>query len=292
MTGGSLTSRYALGSTDAEHERLIWQAQRFAPFTERLFREAGIGPGQRVLDIGSGVGDVALLAAQLVGSSGEVVGIERDPRSIARARARMADAGLRNVEFVQSDVLQLPDSKSFDAAVGRFILMWVHDPVSVLSSTARLVRPGGAIAFQEPYWAPLLALLTFLRLWSVAASVIYKTFQRSGADPELGPALYRSFQEAGLPEPVMQLEMALGKSPDFAQWYCDILGTLRPQIQQLGLWPEGLGDLETLRERLQAEVSVSNTVVALPGSVGAWCRKPADETRSINTTAHDERPIS
>jgi len=50
--------------------------------------EAGIGPGQRVLDLGSGVGDVAMLAARLVGPSGEVVGIERDASSIARANAR------------------------------------------------------------------------------------------------------------------------------------------------------------------------------------------------------------
>ncbi len=81
MTARNSTSQYALGSTDAEHERLIWQAERVAPLTERLFREAGIGPGQRVLDLGSGVGDVAMLAARLVGPSGEVVGIERDPRS-------------------------------------------------------------------------------------------------------------------------------------------------------------------------------------------------------------------
>jgi len=60
MTARNSTSQYALGSTDAEHERLIWQAERVAPLTERLFREAGIGPGQRVLDLGSGVGDVAM----------------------------------------------------------------------------------------------------------------------------------------------------------------------------------------------------------------------------------------
>ena len=52
MTASSSTSDYALGSTDAEHERLILQAARLAPLTERLFREAGIGPGQRVLDLG------------------------------------------------------------------------------------------------------------------------------------------------------------------------------------------------------------------------------------------------
>ncbi len=121
MTASIPTRDYALGSTDAEHERLIRQAARLTPLTERLFREAGIGAGQRVLDLGSGVGDVAMLAARLVGPSGEVVGIERDPRSIARARARVAEAGLRNVSFIESDVSQIPDCKFFDAAVGRFI---------------------------------------------------------------------------------------------------------------------------------------------------------------------------
>ncbi len=87
MTASNPTSDYALGSTDAEHLRLIRQAKWLAVHTERLFREAGIGPGQRVLDLGSGVGDVALIAARLVGPAGAVVGIERDPRSIARAFA-------------------------------------------------------------------------------------------------------------------------------------------------------------------------------------------------------------
>src|SRR5438046_4857817 len=56
MTTIKTTSHYALGSTDAEHDRLIRQAALLAPFTERFFRGAGIGTGQRVLDIGSGVG--------------------------------------------------------------------------------------------------------------------------------------------------------------------------------------------------------------------------------------------
>ena len=59
---------YALGYTDFEQDRLIRQAARIAPTTERLFREAGIGPGQRVLDLGSVMGDVSMLVAQLVGA--------------------------------------------------------------------------------------------------------------------------------------------------------------------------------------------------------------------------------
>src|SRR6266487_2558668 len=143
-------SPYALGYTDAEHERLIRQAARLAPLTERLFREAGIGPGQRVLDIGSGVGDVAVLAARLVGPSGEVMGVERDSRSIARARARVAKVGVHNVSFIQSDVSQVASNKPVDAVVGRFILMFLPDPVAVLSSLSALVRSDGVLAFQEP----------------------------------------------------------------------------------------------------------------------------------------------
>ena len=78
VTTVNSNGEYALGYTNSEHERLIRQAMRIAPYTERLFREAGISPGQRVLDLGSGVGDVSMLLARIVGPSGEVVGIERD----------------------------------------------------------------------------------------------------------------------------------------------------------------------------------------------------------------------
>ena len=67
MTISSRGESYVLGGTGHEHERLIRQARIFNPFTERLFRNAGVARGQRVLDIGSGVGDVAMLVAELVG---------------------------------------------------------------------------------------------------------------------------------------------------------------------------------------------------------------------------------
>src|SRR5437773_1606855 len=262
MTTSHPSADYALGSTDLEHERLIRQAARVAPLTERLFREAGVGPGQRVLDLGSGVGDVAMLVARLVGHSGEVVGVERDPRSLDRARARVAEAGLHNVSFIQSDVSQITASKPFDAAVGRFILMWLPDPASVLRQLSLLVRPGGVVAFQEPSWVPVFAISTHLALWSVAASLMCETMRRSGANPEMGLALYRIFQEAGLPAPTMQMEVPLGHDPDFIRWMYDVMCSMRPQIQQVNLSLKKLGDFDTLPERLQAEVAASNGVTS------------------------------
>lgn len=272
VTASAPTFHYPLGSTDAEHERLIRQAARLAPLSERLFREAGIGPGQRVLDLGSGVGDVAMLAARLVGPSGEVVGVERDTRSIARARARVAEAGLYNVSFTQSDVCQVPSDKPFDAVVGRFILMFLPDPAGVLRSLSQLVCPGGVLAFQETSWAPFLLLTAHLPVWSACASLVRETLQRSGANTEMGLALYKVFQEAGLPAPTMHIEMPIGTDPDFTRWIYDVLCSLRPQIQQLNLSLEPLGDLDTLPERLQSEAAASNTVVTWMALVGAWAR--------------------
>jgi SAM-dependent methyltransferase len=270
----SSPASYALGYTDAEHERLIRQAALIAPITERLFREAGIDVGHRVLDLGSGLGDVSMLVARLVGRSGEVVGIERDATSIERAQARVAAAGFRNVSFTQTDVSQIVSDKPFDAAVGRFILMFLPDPVSVLRSVTALVRPGGILAFQEPSWIPKLALGDRLPLWSSVLRSIHETLLRSGANPEMGLALYPIFQEIGLPAPNMRLEIPLGSDAGFIQVISDLVCSLQPLAKQYSVSLEELGDLNTLRDRISAEVAAANTVVTVVPLLGVWSHKP------------------
>jgi ubiquinone/menaquinone biosynthesis C-methylase UbiE len=272
---------YALGYTNAEHDRLIRQAAIIAPITKRLFREAGIGPGQRVLDLGSGMGDVAMLLAQLVGPLGEVVGVERDANSISRAKARSAAAGFRNVSFLNSDVNNIVNDRPFDAAVGRFILMFLPDPVFVLRSVVRLVRPGGVVAFQEPSWAPMLALGAGLPVWSQVRNLVHEILLRSGANREMGPALYRVFQEAGLPPPKMHLDMSLGSDTDFIRLTSDLLCSLQPLAEQHKVSLKELGNLNTLPDRICAEVARANTVVSLIGVVSAWSRKQADCSESV-----------
>ena len=270
---GRRPASYVFGYTNAEHERLIRQAARIAFVTERLFREAGIGPGQRVLDLGSGVGDVAMLVARIVGPSGEIIGIERDEGSIARAKARVAEAGLRNVSFTQTDVSEIVSDKPFDAAVGRFILMFLPDPVSVLRSVVRLIHPGGVVAFQEPCWTVMLALGARLPLWFRVRQLIHEILLCSGANPEMGLALYPIFQEVGLPAPKMHLEMPLGSDADFIRLTSDLLCSLRPLADQYKVSLKELGDLATLPERICSEVAAANTVAGLIAMVGAWSRK-------------------
>jgi ubiquinone/menaquinone biosynthesis C-methylase UbiE len=155
---------YVLGAAAAEQERLIRQAAIFDPRTERLFRDAGIGPGQRVLDVGSGVGDVAMLAARIVGPSGSITCIERDPTSLSRARSRAAEAGLGNVSFIEGNAENVISDGAFDAAVGRLVLQYVPNPAAVVQSLVALVRPGGVMAFQDVWPLSLLQLNAHLPL--------------------------------------------------------------------------------------------------------------------------------
>ena len=221
-----------------------------------------------------------MLVARLVGPSGEVVGVERDANSIARAKARATVAGLDNISFLNSDVNNIAAHEPFDAAVGRFILMYLPDPVSVLRSVGRVVRPGGVVAFQEPSWAAMLALGAGLPLWSQVRHLIHEILVRSGANPEMGPVLYRAFQEAGLPSPKMHLEMPLGNDADFIRLTSDLLYSLRPLAEQHKVSLRELGDLHTLPDRISAEVAEANTVVSLIALVGAWSRKLADGSGS------------
>jgi ubiquinone/menaquinone biosynthesis C-methylase UbiE len=276
VTTNQRAADYALGYTDAEQERLMQQAALNAPYTERFFREAGIEMGHRVLDLGSGMGDVSMLVAGLVGVSGEVVGIERDAASIERAQARVARAGLRNVTFLKTDVNEIVIDQRFDAVVGRFVLMFLPDPVSVLRSVSRLVRPGGVLAFQEPSWIPMLALGERLPLWSCVLRSIHETILRSGANPEMGLALYSIFQEIGLPAPKMHLEIPLGSGTGFVRIITDLVCSLQPLAMVHNVSLEELGDLNTLRDRVCAEIAAANTVVNVVPLLGVWSRKKAD----------------
>lgn len=265
-------SNYVLGHSRAEQDRLIAQAMLLAPITQRCFRDAGIGAGHRVLDLGCGAGDVSMIAARLVGDAGAVVGIERDASTVALARERAAASGLRNIEFVEGDVDSIAHEGSFDAVVGRLVLNHFLDPVAVLRSISSVVRPGGVVVFQEGAWAPTLAVGARLPLWSRLLLVIRETFVRSGLHPELGLDLSRVFEEAGLQHPAMHVDIPLAMDASIAELEIDLFHTLRPAAERHGVSLVDLGDLNTLAERIHAERSAAHAVVGFLAIVSAWCR--------------------
>src|SRR5262249_23279047 len=149
MTDERSSPRYVLGHSEREFQRLIDQARMLAPITRRFFEDAGIEPGMRVLDVGSGAGDTAFLVAGVVGDSGGVVGVDRSSSAVATANARAHDRSLRNVTFLEGDPSEKSFERPFDAVVGRYVLAFQPDPAAMLRSLARHVRTGGVIVFHE-----------------------------------------------------------------------------------------------------------------------------------------------
>src|SRR4249920_241619 len=113
---------YALGRSEAETRRLIFQHQIYGPITRRFFQAAGIGTGMKVLDLGSGAGDVAMLVAEMVGPAGEVIGVDMNAEILETARARAQAAGWTNVTLRSGDVREIALDSDFDAVVGRWVL--------------------------------------------------------------------------------------------------------------------------------------------------------------------------
>jgi ubiquinone/menaquinone biosynthesis C-methylase UbiE len=113
----------------------------------RIVGDARLRPGHHVLDLGSGTGYPALLAAQTVGPSGSVIGVDLADQMVAAAERKATRLGLTNVTFCTGDVTTLPfEAGSFDAVTSRFCLMFLPDIPKAAAEIARVLKPGGWVA--------------------------------------------------------------------------------------------------------------------------------------------------
>lgn len=273
-----------IGYSAEERQRLIDQGALLRPFTRRLMAEAGIGPGMRVLDVGCGVGEVALLAAELVGPDGEVVGLDLDSVALATARERVAETMLTNVRFVQGDVRALTPAEPFDAAVGRLVLMFLGDPAEALRRVAGCVRPGGVIAFQELDITGLPSFFPSLPIWERSGRLLVETLRRAEVEIRMGLKLHQAFCHAGLPAPRLRIDTPIESGSD-SGIYALMASTVRsflPLAREVGVVTAEQAEelaVEALAERLRAEAVAHDGVVTWASFVGAWTRKPNESQR-------------
>jgi ubiquinone/menaquinone biosynthesis C-methylase UbiE len=265
---------YALGHSPAEIQRLRNQGAILRPITERLLRNAGIGAGMRVLDLGCGAGDVSMLAAELVGPSGSVVGIDRNQEVLAVAKDRVQAAGLPQINFVLASVEEFSACEPFDLVIGRYFLIHQAEPVALLRDAALLVRPGGVLAFHEVRLGEESESFPRVPLWDLVANLVRIACQTSMPNCYAADRLVEHFSQAGLPHPQLFCEMLTGGGADSPLYglRAEILQSLQPQLDRLRIRLSETFTMEGLERRLREAVVEARSQIFGFAQVCGWAQ--------------------
>lgn len=155
----TVLTHYSLGSTDAEHSRLVQLASHEEDHVTDACRRAGIGAGAIAVDLGCGpLGALAALA-NVVGREGTVIGVDGSAAALARARTLLGEEEFPQVRFVEADVNRVTARElgidGADLAYSRLMLLHQADPAETLANAARLLRNGGAFIAHEASDLPM-----------------------------------------------------------------------------------------------------------------------------------------
>jgi len=242
-------------------------------WTRRLLVDAGVREGMHVLDIGCGRGDVAFLAAELVGERGSVEGIDREEAPLEVGRQRARDLGLKHVHFVRADLASLPGEHGpFDAVIGRRVLMYQPDAVASLARLADALVPGGLIVLQEHDSTAMPVCLPEMPLHRQVSGWMWKTVAREGADLHMGLHLAPSLVKAGFKVERVRAEATV-LTPEQSHTIGTIMRAMRGRIVGMGVATEEELELDTLDERLAKEMRAGNGTCLWEMVFGAWARK-------------------
>lgn len=255
---------YLLGHSENEIERLQLQANILRPITERLLRAAGIREGMRVLDIGCGAGDVAMLAAETVGQAGFVVAVDESEAAISLTRRRVEKAGFKNIRFEVASLPYIQNEAAFDAATCRYVLVHQDRPAEFLRSISRLLKSGGVIACHEPSGLGMGAEPAIPR-WSemgdfLRRSLVYFPGHEAGED------MADMFSRAGLVggKVYHELPIALKADSPIIDWFARTARTFQSLARSKGATEKDLPGLSGFEE------SVRKSMRECFSHVSAW----------------------
>jgi len=221
------SSHYAHGTDAAEQQRLTTMNRLL---NDRCLTAARLGKGDRVVDFGAGLGQFSRAMARVTGV--KVLGIERSEEQIKGAIAQAAREDEDHLlEMRQGEAESPPIAEAewgiFDVAHTRFLLEHLRDPVAVVKTMVRAVRPGGRILLADDDCETL-------RLWPepVALAPVWRAYQRTydrhGNDPSIGRRLVQLLHQAGA-APVSNTFVFFGScagEPDFESYALNIASVI------------------------------------------------------------------
>jgi len=266
---------YTLGRSEGEMQRLMRQAARNRTTFVRFLEDAGVTSGMKVLDVGTGAGDLAFVAAERVGASGSVVGIDMNEQILETARMRSAADGLSQVSFVHG---RIPEDleragRDFDAVIGHRVAMYFPDCVKAMRGLAEVMKSGAVMGFLE---VELSAITRHTFPHSELSEKVSDWITRAVAptsDINMGSKLYSAFIDAGFPPPEARGVVEAGGAGSMDS-PLGLVRTLRESMIRQGIATEAELDLDAIAEQLRFEGERERTFRLGPLVIGAWSRKP------------------
>jgi SAM-dependent methyltransferase len=267
---------YALFGGLSEQERLIAQALSLETYARVLLDRISVKPGSRVVDVGCGPIGIMNILSERVGSAGFVVGIERDPRFAAMARAELKKRSLRNVEVVNADAFENELSKnSYDLIHERLVLMnlpaiWQNKLITEMSS---LLKPGGTIALQE-FDSASYACHPEHPSWSVLLSLWNTVFHATGGNEFVGRSLGSLLRRAGVQNIEVRVQVEAVPVGEYRRTHLlSLLKSMREPVLASGLI--STSELSAHMAALSRHLADPETTLIDKLMVQAWGIKPS-----------------
>lgn len=260
---------YVLGGTRTEQERLVAQAAEFEVQSRWLLDQIDIEPGWRTVDIGCGPIGILNLLSERVGTTGSVVGLEREQRFVAMARSEIAQRGLNNVKVVQGDALNTGLSKAaFDLVHERLVMINVPTREALLQEMISLLRPGGTIALEDVDDISY-TCVPLHPSWTALLDAFHAAFHANGGNAYVGRDLVGYLRRAGVKNIQVKIHVGTVNPGEYRRTHLlSLLDVLHDKVINSGVLTEV--QLSSHRKALNAHLEDPNTILIDKLLVQAW----------------------
>ncbi len=268
-------SNYAMGYSDRERRRLSLQGAMINPITDQLLRRAGVSSGMRVLDVGCGVGEVAFIAARLVGPLGHVTAIDVDESALAIGRRAAQELEMANITFMRCDVTEFSTAPILDAVIGRQILLHLPDPQIMVRRAFEILKPRGLAVFQEYDFSVVHSAYPATPLRDQVFQ-LFREFFGANSHGNMGTRLFQLFVDSGFPHPQARGEYSIegGSNSLFYELCAESARSILPRAEALGLVRAADFDVDTLAARLRKEAMTLGSGLPNAPLIGCFAHKP------------------
>jgi SAM-dependent methyltransferase len=227
---------YVLGTHDEEIERLGLQHRVWRPTVLACWRKAGIGTGMRVVDVGAGPGYATIDLAEIVGSAGQVLAVERSRRFIEVAQHSCQLRQLSQVAFQEADIMLEPiRADGFDAAWCRWVASFVSSPATLVRRIRAALRPGGIAIFHEYGNYATWQLASPKPMVESFVKEVMASWRAQGGDPNVAVQFPALLSEAGFSvQSVKPILFTVSPGDDKWQWPASFIEINLTRLRELG----------------------------------------------------------